>query len=98
MDLSDGGRRPRAVQPVSTVTPLRLFNEMLAGWSAQQTSRMLAAQTVETRSSQVRRFADFSGGQPWEYPYLGHHLPTAFSRHHSPALLRDFDHPTLPAL
>jgi integrase/recombinase XerC len=28
---------------------------------------MLATQTIKTRASQVRRFADFSGTPPWEW-------------------------------
>jgi integrase/recombinase XerC len=45
----------------------QVFEEMLTGWSAQQTSRMLAAQTIRTRKSQVRRFAGFCGTPPWEW-------------------------------
>lgn len=57
--------------PSGNVTLLRpaeqFFDEMLAGWSAQQTSRMLARQTIKTRASQVRRFADFCNDPPWEW-------------------------------
>ena len=57
--------------PSGNVTLLRpaeqFFDEMLAGWSAQQTSRMLARQTIKTRASQVRRFADFCNAPPWEW-------------------------------
>ena len=56
--------------PSGNVTLLRpaeqCFDEMLAGWSAQQTSRMLARQTIKTRASQVRRFADFCNAPPRE--------------------------------
>lgn len=45
----------------------QFFDEMLAGWTTQQTSRMLAAQTIKTRASQVRRFADFCSTPPWEW-------------------------------
>ena len=59
------------VVPLGNVSLLRpaeqFFNEMLAGWTAQQTSRMLTAQTIETRASQVRRFADFCNTPPWEW-------------------------------
>ena len=57
--------------PSGNVTLLRpaeqFFDEMLAGWSAQQTSRMLARQTIKTRASQVRRFADFCNAPPGEW-------------------------------
>lgn len=45
----------------------QFFDEMVIGWSAQQSSRMLAAQTIKARASQVRRFADFCGSPPWEW-------------------------------
>lgn len=45
----------------------QFFDEMLTGWSVQQSSRMLAAQTIKARASQVRRFSDFCGAQPWEW-------------------------------
>ncbi len=67
------GQGPGAgsMSPAGNVTLLRpaeqFFDEMLAGWTAQQTSRMLAAQTIKTRASQVRRFADFCGTLPWEW-------------------------------
>ena len=57
--------------PAGNVTLLRpaeqFFDKMLTGWTTQQTSRMLAAQTIKTRASQVRRFADFCGTSPWEW-------------------------------
>mgnify|MGYP003382356055 FL=1 len=57
--------------PAGNVTLLRpavqFFDEMLTGWTTQQTSRMLAAPTIKTRASQVRRFADFCGTSPWEW-------------------------------
>ena len=45
----------------------QVFEEMLAGWGAQQTSRMLTTSTVTVRASQVRRFAGFCGTPPWEW-------------------------------
>ncbi|CAM2796114.1 tyrosine-type recombinase/integrase [Skermania piniformis] len=57
--------------PAGNVTLLRpavqFLDEMLTGWTTQQTSRMLAAPTIKTRASQVRRFADFCGTSPWEW-------------------------------
>lgn len=57
--------------PVGNVVLLRpaeqLFEQMLAGWATQQTSRMLAAATIRARDTQVRRFADFCGTPPWEW-------------------------------
>ena len=53
---------------VSLLRPAeQFFDEMVTGWSAQQTSRMLAVQTIQTRASQVRRFADFCGTPPWQW-------------------------------
>ncbi len=67
------GQRPGsgASAPAGSVMLLRpaeqFFDEMLTGWTAQQTSRMLATQTIKTRASQVRRFGDFCGTPPWEW-------------------------------
>ena len=51
MVFSEGhGRGAGESSPVGNVSLLRpaeqFFDEMLAGWSMQQTSRMLAAQTI----------------------------------------------------
>ena len=54
------GAGASASDNVSLLRPAeQFFDEMVTGWSAQQTSRMLAVQTIQTRASQVRRFADF---------------------------------------
>jgi integrase/recombinase XerC len=45
----------------------QVFAAMLAGWEAQQRSRMLAQVTVEQRLATVRRFAAFTGGYPWRW-------------------------------
>lgn len=67
-DQHPGPVASRAAGNVSLLRPAeQFFNEMLTGWSTQQTSRMLAAQTIKHRVSQVRRFADFCGNQPWEW-------------------------------
>ncbi len=44
-----------------------VFEAMLAGWSAQQSSRLLARGTIEAREAVVRRFASFSGEYPWRW-------------------------------
>ena len=50
-------------------TPLRvesaLFEEMLAGWRRQQTSRRLGASLIDRRERTVRRFQAFANGWPW---------------------------------
>lgn len=43
------------------------FEAMLAGWSAQQTARLLSVGTVESRVAAVRRFATFTGEYPWRW-------------------------------
>lgn len=40
---------------------------MLAGWVAQQTSRLLAATTIEQRILLVRRLVKFSNDYPWNW-------------------------------
>jgi len=40
---------------------------MLAGWVAQQRSRLLVASTVEQRVLVVRRFVAFSSDYPWQW-------------------------------
>lgn len=44
-----------------------VFEAMLAGWTAQQTARLLSVGTVESRVATVRRFADFTGEYPWRW-------------------------------
>ena len=44
-----------------------VFAAMLAGWRAQQRSRLLADLTVTWRERIVRRFASFSGEMPWRW-------------------------------
>jgi hypothetical protein len=44
-----------------------VFEAMLAGWRAQQCSRLLAAATVEWRERIVRRFAAFTDELPWRW-------------------------------
>ena len=72
MVFTDGqGPGSEASPSIGGVTLLRpaeqVFEEMVSGWSVQQTSRMLRAQTIRTRASQVRRFAGFCGTSPWEW-------------------------------
>lgn len=62
----DGAGEPGSVvalRPgnVSVLRPAEhLFDDMLAGWAAQQSSRLLSrTTTTRTRESQVRRFAGF---------------------------------------
>lgn len=43
------------------------FEAMLAGWAAQQASRLLARGAVEAREAVVRRFARFTGEYPWRW-------------------------------
>lgn len=53
---------------VSVLRPAdHLFDDMLAGWAAQQSSRLLSRTTTRTRESQVRRFAGFCSTPPWEW-------------------------------
>jgi len=44
-----------------------VFDAMLAGWRAQQRSRLLAELTVTWRERIVRRFAAFTGEMPWRW-------------------------------
>lgn len=72
VDFEDGNRpgSVTALRP-GNVTLLRpaeqVFDDMLTGWSAQQSSRMLNAKTIGSRLAQVRRFAGFCGSLPWEW-------------------------------
>ena len=47
--------------------PGTVFASMLAGWSTQQQSRMLAKSTIGPRMKTIRRFADFTGTYPWQW-------------------------------
>ncbi len=44
-----------------------VLEAMLAGWVAQQTSRLLAATTIEQRVLLVRRLVRFSNDYPWSW-------------------------------
>ncbi len=44
-----------------------LFEEMLAGFTAQQRSRSLKAATIYNREAQIRRFTAFCNTMPWEW-------------------------------
>jgi len=44
-----------------------VLEAMLAGWIAQQTSRLLAATTIEQRVLLVRRLVKFSNDYPWSW-------------------------------
>lgn len=44
-----------------------VFEEMLAGFAAQQRSRSLKAATVYNRAAQIRRFMDFCNTMPWDW-------------------------------
>jgi hypothetical protein len=44
-----------------------VFEAMLAGWRAQQRSRLLAVGTVDWRERLVRRFAAFTEELPWRW-------------------------------
>ena len=44
-----------------------VYEAMLAGWTAQQTARLLAVGTIESRVATVRRFAAFTGEYPWRW-------------------------------
>lgn len=53
---------------VSILRPAeQVFDDMLAGWAGQQSSRLLGAGTIRARASQVRRFVDFCGTYPWDW-------------------------------
>lgn len=72
VDFEDGNRpgSVTALRPgnVSLLRPAeQVFDDMLAGWSAQKSSRMLNAKTIGARLAQVRRFAGFCGSLPWEW-------------------------------
>jgi integrase/recombinase XerC len=43
------------------------FEAMLTGWAAQQTARMLAPGTIESREAVIRRFMVFTGEYPWKW-------------------------------
>lgn len=43
------------------------FEGMLAGWTAQQSARLLGVGTIESRLGVVRRFAAFTGEYPWTW-------------------------------
>lgn len=45
----------------------QVFDDMLTGWSSQQSSRMLNPKTIRIRLAQMRRFAEFCGSMPWEW-------------------------------
>jgi integrase/recombinase XerC len=59
-----------SLRPVN-VRPLRpaehMFEDMLAGWAGQQSSRLLASRTIRTREGAVHRFVAFCGAMPWEW-------------------------------
>ena len=53
-------------QGVAQLDPARaVFDGMLAGWCAQQRSRMLNELTIGGRERLVRRFAEFTNEYPW---------------------------------
>jgi len=53
---------------VSVLRPAeQIFDDLLAGWSGQQCSRLLSSKTIRTRERQIRRFADFCATSPWEW-------------------------------
>src|SRR6185312_3780018 len=63
-----GSARLVLVQGPSLLHPERaVFEAMLAGWQAQQRSRLLAETTVLWRERLVRRFAEFCDGFPWTW-------------------------------
>jgi site-specific recombinase XerD len=45
----------------------QMVEDMLAGWAAQQSARLLAAATIRGREQAVRRFAGFCGTAPWQW-------------------------------
>lgn len=72
MESTDGTQlgSVTALRPgnVSLLRPAeQVFDNMLTGWSAQQSSRMLNPKTIQARLAQVRRFSGFCGGLPWEW-------------------------------
>ena len=55
-------------QGVAQLDPARaVFDGMLAGWSAQQRSRMLNEVTIGGRERLVRRFGEFTNEYPWAW-------------------------------
>ena len=55
-------------QGVAQLDPPRaVFDGMLAGWSAQQRSRMLNEVTIGGRERLVRRFGEFTNEYPWSW-------------------------------
>ena len=55
-------------QGVAQLDPARaVFDGMLAGWCAQQRSRMLNEVTIGGRERLVRRFAEFTNEYPWSW-------------------------------
>jgi integrase/recombinase XerC len=63
-----GGAQRLLVSGVVLLDPARaVFEAMLEGWAHQQTSRLLASSTVQTRVGLVRRFALFTGEYPWSW-------------------------------
>jgi len=67
----DGGHGSVVALRPDNVSVLRpaeqLFDDMLAGWAGQQSSRLLSSKTIGTREAQVRRFAGFCAASPWEW-------------------------------
>ncbi len=47
--------------------PSAVFEAMLSGWARQQRSRLLAEDTIATRTALVRRFTAFAGSRPWDW-------------------------------
>ena len=63
-----GSARLVLVRGAALLHPERaVFDAMLAGWRAQQRSRLLAELTVTWRERIVRRFAAFTGEMPWRW-------------------------------
>ena len=63
-----GSARLVLVQGPALLHPERaVFDAMLAGWQAQQRSRLLADTTVVWRERIVRRFAEFTNAFPWSW-------------------------------
>ena len=55
-------------QGVAQLDPARaVFDGMLAGWCAQQRSRMLSEVTIGARERLVRRFGEFTNEYPWDW-------------------------------
>ena len=71
--MGDGARvaGSAALSLVTAATPLRpepgLFGAMLAGWARQQRSRRLGESIIGSRERTMRRFAEFTGGWPWDW-------------------------------